>query len=347
MKKKSVSPVALLLGLVFAIMLLHSTAVAGDKVGIFEKILDASGTFDETVAAFEKGLGQSSLILHAKVDINSPDGMQKGRIYVMTSPTYMEAARDEPPNTISAQVLRAAVYEYGEGKRTFINMANPVAHAMVFYSTSDQYDGLLEAAAAAALEIREAAANVPGLSVSEQLEPTREEEAYRKFNGDGPAKMMTMFRNWEKSQSLILEAEAGDFSATVAKVENAIKASTDAGVDRSEGWRLLTQIPVRDDAVYFGITNLYTENSTVSINSDFRRRGKTDEAPYPGMDHIAAFPMEVIVYHDGDKVKAVHYGQMWRMQLYYWDSGYMAFAKYTLIPGRISRSIEETIRGKE
>ncbi|SVD63889.1 uncharacterized protein METZ01_LOCUS416743 [marine metagenome] len=34
-------------------------------------------------------------------------------------------------------------------------------------------------------------------------------------------------------------------------------------------------------------------------------------------------------------MKAVQHGQMWRMHLYYWNSGYVSFAKYTMIPGII------------
>ena len=42
---------------------------------------------------------------------------------------------------ISAQVLRIAVYTHEQA--TFINMANPVAHAMVFYANSSNYDAML------------------------------------------------------------------------------------------------------------------------------------------------------------------------------------------------------------
>jgi hypothetical protein len=37
---------------------------------------------------------------------------------------------------------------------------------------------------------------------------------------------------------------------------------------------------------------------------------------------------------------------MWRMQLYFWDSGYLAFAKNTLIPEIIVSSIEKTLETK-
>jgi hypothetical protein len=331
------------LALVLAFVLGSSNAVAADEYGIFERILEASGSFNDTTAALEKALAESNLTLHAKRDMAYTDKVQQARVYVITSPAYMEAAKDESPDTISAQILRIGVYEFGEGKKVHVNMGNPTAHAMVFYTGSKNYDKLLAAAKTVAQDIKNVAAKIPGTQVSVQLEPVRSEKALNKFNGDGPAKMMAKFRNWSASQNLAFDDKPENFAATVARVENALRASQDKGVEDSSGWRLISKIPVGANAVYFGITNDYTENKCIRINSDFRSEGKSKDAPYPGVDHAPAMPMEVLVINDGKKVKAVHYGQMWRMQLYFWDSGYMAFAKNTLIPSIIFSSIDTAL----
>jgi hypothetical protein len=104
---------------------------------------------------------------------------------------------------------------------------------------------------------------------------------------------------------------------------------------------------VGGNAVYFGITNDYTENKAININSDFRSDGKAKDAPYPGVDHAAALPLEVLVVNDGKETRVLQYGQMWRMQLYFWDSGYMAFAKNTLIPNTIFSSIDKTLTAQK
>ena len=329
--------------LIFAFVLGIGNAFAAEEYGIFERILEASGSFNDTTAALEKALAESKLTLQAKRDLTYTDKVQQARVYVLTSPAYMEAATDETPDTISAQVLRIGVYEYGEGKKVHINMGNPSAHAMVFYAGSKNYDKLLAAAKATAQEIKDVAAKVPGKQVSVQLEPVRAEKTLNKFNGDGPAKMMAKFRNWKESQNEVFKDKAENFNAVVARVENTLRASQDKGVDDSSGWRLISKIPVGSNAVYFGITNDYTENKCIRINSDFRSEGKSKDAPYPGVDHAPAMPMEVLVINDGKEVKVVQYGEMWRMQLYFWDSGYMAFAKNTLIPSIIFSSIDQTL----
>ena len=81
----------------------------------------------------------------------------------------------------------------------------------------------------------------------------------------------------------------------------------------------------------------------VRINSRFRSEGKSEAAPYPGVDHVTALPTEVLVVNDGNLTRVVHYGQMWRMQLYFWDSGYRAFTANMGVPGKIAGSIKDTI----
>ncbi len=344
MRTSVFSPVRRFFAAVMVLLLGAGPAIAADEeiYGIFERVLEASGSFNDTTTALEKALSESKLTVLAKRDITYTDKRQQARVYVLTSPTYQEATKGEAANTISAQVLRIGVYEFDAGKKTHINMANPTAHAMVFYAGAKNYNNLIAASKAVAQEIRDVAAKVPGKAVAIQLEPTRTEKSLNKFNGDGPAKMMAKFRKWEDSQNLVFSSKPEDFQATVAKVEQALTASKDKGTDDSSGWSLIAKVAT-SNAVYFGISNHYTENKTTRINSDFRSEGKSDDAPYPGVDHAPALPLEVIVFNDGKEVKVVQYGEMWRMQLYFWDSGYLAFAKNTLIPQIIFDSIDTAL----
>lgn len=339
----SLRRIGIVIGALFAVFGWVGAAQAADEYGIFERVLEASGSFEDTTAALEKSLAESKLTLQGKEDLKIPDGIQKARVYILTSPSYLAAAKDLPPNTISAQILRIGVYQYGEGKKTQVNMANPIAHAMVFYAGTEQYPQMIAAAKAAAQEIKDVVAKVPGTQTSVQLEPTRSEKSLNKFNGDGPAKMMAKFRNWSESQNLVFSDKPDNFAATVAKVESLLNASKDKGTDDASGWNLISKIPVGSNAVYFGISNAYTENKAIRINSDFRSDGKTKDAPYPGVDHTPALPLEVLVINTGKDVKVVQYGEMWRMQLYFWDSGYLAFTKNTLVPNTIFGSIDKAL----
>lgn len=316
---------------------------ANDDIGIFEEIHASSVSFDETTAAVDAAFASSGLVLQATHDVRVPDQKQRARVYVLTSPTYAEAAKDESVRTISAQVLRLAVYTQGDEQKTFINMANPVAHAMVFYAKSPNYDALVAAAKQVAGEMRDLVKAVPGSAMSRQQEPMRSENHYRAFKGDGPARMMAKFRTFEKSQLELIEDSADNFDAVVEKVTAALSKRAVAGADESEGWEQLALIRISDDAVYIGVTNPYIEDKMIRINSRFRKDRKSDRSPYPGVDHVAALPTDILIVREGSATLVLHYGQMWRMQLYFWDSGYRAFTANVGVPSTIANSIEDTI----
>ena len=324
-------------------VLIALPAQADDKIGIFETIHESSVSFTETTAAIESALKTSGLLLHGSHDVRLPDDTHQARIYVLTSPSYLDAAAAESPRTVSAQVLRVAVFTWGEELKTYVNMANPVAHAMVFYADSDNYDALIAAAGSAADEIRQIVSGLPGAAVSRGIKPLRTEKHYNKYKGDGPARVMAKFRTWEKSQLAILEDTAENFDAVVEQVTTALSGSDVSSAEDTTGWEVIAKIPLREDVVYLGLTNPYIEDKMVRINSRFRSDGKSDSAPYPGVDHLSALPTEVLVVRDGDETLVLHYGQMWRMQLYFWDSGYRAFTANMGVPGAIANSIEDTI----
>ena len=318
---------------------------ADEELGIFELLKVSDVSFDETAAALVTALGSSELMLHATHDVRVPGDLHKARVYVLSSPTYADAAQDESPNTISAQILRMAVYTSGDEQATYINMANPVAHAMVYYADSSSYDDLVAAARTVAGEMREVAAAVPGETVSQQLQPIRTEKHYNKYKGDGPARMMAKFRTFDKSQLEILNDSADNFDAVVGKVRNALDSSSVSDAEDTTGWETVAVVELRDDAVYIGVTNPYIEDRMVQINSRFRKDGKSEKSPYPGVDHVSALPTDILVIRDGDRSRVLHYGQMWRMQLYFWDSGYRAFTANVGVPSAIANSIEDTVAG--
>ena len=134
---------------------------ADEKIGIFETIHASSLSFENTTIALDAALALSGLVLHAAHDVRVPQNKHQARVYVLTSPSYADAAKGESARTISAQILRIAVYTQGDEQKTYINMANPVAHAMVFYANSQNYDALLDAARVVASALREIAAEVP------------------------------------------------------------------------------------------------------------------------------------------------------------------------------------------
>ena len=316
---------------------------ADDDIGIFETILESSASFSETNEALEQAIGGSDLQLHGTHVVTVPGGAHQATLYVLTSPALLDAAAGESPRTVSAQLLRIAVFTSGEEQNTFVNMANPVPHAMIFFAESENYHALVKTAGDVAEQMRDLVSAIPGNIVSVQTAPFRKEKKYRGFNGDGPAKMMAKFRTWDESQLPIFEDTADNFDAVVDKVVAKLGDGNIDGADEADGWTIVSNIRLRDDVVHIGLTNPYIEDKMIGINSRFRKEGKSDLSPYPGVDHVAALPTELLIVKEGDKTLVLQYGQMWRMQLYFWDSGYRAFTANVGVPGNIVKSIEEAV----
>ena len=316
---------------------------AEDEIGVFETLHESSVSFSETAAALEDAIAASSLNLHAMHDVRVPEDKHQARLYVLTSPAFIEAAAAESPRTASALLLRVAVFTAGAEQAARVNMANPVAHAMVYFDESPRYDALLAAARNAAGELRGLVESIPGEAVSVQVEPIRSEKQYRGYNGDGPAKMMAGFDQWDESQRILIEDTAENFDAVVERVVANLGNDEVVNAEEPVGWEIVSQVRMRDDAVHIGLTNPYIEDRMIGINSRYRKEGKSDTSPYPGVDHIAALPTELLIVREGGQTLVIHYGQMWRMQLYFWDSGYRAFTANMGVPGNIVDSIEEAV----
>lgn len=342
------SPIRRAIYLLVAALLLvvnPSTAVAKDKIGIFQKVLETPRSFAETTTALEQSIAGSNLELLGRTDIAVPEDAQKSRTYVLTSPSFNQVALGKmAPDEVSVLILRIGVYEaYG---KVHVNIANPEALANVYFADEKQKDALMGAAAAAKNQLIKVIRAVPGIPTDEQQEPTRKAKKYRGYNGDGPAKMMAKFRDFRES---ILTAKEVDGSTPIDAIIDELKnnAAGSLAADKEKGWEVVAVKKFTDDLAWMGIQNAYTGLKCININSDFRFGDKTDDTKYPGVDHAPAMPMELLILKGDDgNWRIAHYGQMWRMQLFFWDSGYAAFAKNTLVPAIIFGDIEKMVKGE-
>ena len=152
------------------------------------------------------------------------------------------------------------------------------------------------------------------------------EKHYNKYKGDGPRKDDGQVPDLAEEPAADRRRYGREFRRPSSiGFSGRLEAREPRTRPSSYGWEKLTMIRVREDAVYIGLTNPYIEDRMVQHQLPFRGDDKTELAPYPGVDHVAALPTDVLIIKEGDKTVVLHYGQMWRMQLYFWDSGYRAF----------------------
>ena len=115
-----------------------------------------------------------------------------------------------------------------------------------------------------------------------------------------------------------------------------------AGIEgSSSGWELVYRLDLQaQGAVVLGVNSRKMEAKAYSIAGERRRYASS---PCPGIDHAAAFPVEVVVLAEGESVKVALLDGMYRMKVYFEDAGKLAFAKNMTMPGKIEKEIREMV----
>jgi hypothetical protein len=122
-----------------------------------------------------------------------------------------------------------------------------------------------------------------------------------------------------------------------AEVAEALKA----GLTEAAGWHAIYVYKASEDVFIVGLTSAKTEGRAFGIAGEKRA---TEANPFPGLDHAAAFPIEVVVTKSGTGSSVTLLKEMWRMKLYFQDAGNWAIMKNMQMPGDIQNEIEAAVR---
>ncbi|MCK5146464.1 hypothetical protein KAR48_06885 [bacterium] len=327
------------------LILLFTVQVQADdiKIGVYTHLIEIpGGDFDAVCAQLETALTASDFDSAGAWELDTPNPHDyRAKVFVITDSAYTVAVSALEGHRFLAVPLRFAVYE-GVGKQSIkINMTNPVAAAMVYFHEADGYTSLIESARLLKdrmVMIVDGA--FEGSITSEDIAPLRSESALNGYNGDGPAKVMAMFKNYRKSLKAVSKEKSGDNAQ--AAFEKAC-AVFEANIAKTkEGWKIIASTS-GDRRKLYSISRPETEALAMKIVGIAR---DSDDDPVPGIDHAAAFPIEVLIFEEDGKILTTTLGEMWRMQFYFWDAGYGAFAKHAQVPSQIFGSIKKVIKGK-
>jgi len=92
-----------------------------------------------------------------------------------------------------------------------------------------------------------------------------------------------------------------------------------------------------------GLTGERMESRSFSIVGRGSDKSRSDFA-CPGVDHAAAYPIEVVFVQDGDSVRVQLVEAMFRMKMFFEDAGKMKFARNMGMPGSIEDEIRDLVR---
>jgi hypothetical protein len=300
--------------------LLHPAAlVAGvEKTqGVYVTLLSGLKTdVGGTAAKAESSLKAAGFEILGSFDNGVPSGCgDKARTIVFTSPAWSSEVLSGGGDKAFGLAMRLEVYSDASG--VSVAVLNPVSLLRTFYGSD-----VKDASAQKAVEAVVAALASLGAVAPKQAGQLRDTGAIGGMGGGAFA---------EKIVTVLASAKPP------AEVAEALRS----GIADLAGWHSVYAYRASEDVFVVGVTNARTEGRAFGIAGEKRA---TEKNPFPGLDHAAAFPIEVVVAKRGDGSTVTLLKEMWRMKLYFQDAGNWAFMKNMQMPGDIQNEIEVAVR---
>ena len=306
------------------IVVLFGSVGSADEYGVFVKIMErAKGSFDEVSAKVERALKEGGWEILTTYDTGTPeDSAFHSRVIIFTSPTYTASIMSYGVKAAFALPLRVGVYE----DKTGINIAllNPVATNRTMVHETRTKKPSLSTVETISTAIAKA---VEGTKVTKQMGEIRKAGKLEGFgNDDFRDKIVTIYWARRDTESV--------YKRIVENVKYGIQHNT-------KNWELVYTLDLPSyGTTIFGIGNADIERMAFSIS---REKKSNKFFKFPVLYHNTAFPIEVIVYKEGGRVKVVTLEETYRMKYYFEDAGFWVFIKYFRKPGHIQDEIAEMV----
>jgi len=300
----------------------------GPAFGVYVRVLDAPvGSYVEVTAALPDLLASAGWELRASYDAATGDCDYNARVYVVTAPMWTAAVAGSGVDAAFVIPLRIAVYQDELG--THVSLANPQSLVRTIVSET----GYERAAAEVVTRLQALLAPLPGKVIAEQYGQMRDEGLIGKTmgvvaGGPFPSKV---------------EDLGGMKASSTVGVTQLAQAFAEAARTPTRRWGLHSVYRVDLPAQQLSIIGITGDKMEAKAFGIVGKGGDDSRESYscPGIDHAAAFPVEVVVVRDGDKVELRSVDAMFRMKMYFEDAGTMKFAANMAMPGSIENEIRD------
>ena len=353
------------------LLFLFPPLVYAADYGIYEKVIEnAAATPEEVAAQIATAIESSPLTLLDKLHLATPNLVQqdetkhtdfKAFLVLATCPSFDSTVVSFSTRYAADWILRVGIYEDEHGTQVQIANLETLTRIICNDLPDDDYRTVVTAAKKLMTNVRQiiASAAVAGKEVSIQMPPIRSEKRLRKAKKDMPMMVgpLTYFKS-SKQFPILWEQPVGEdasetFNRVLAEVEKNISQFQPSEKDTRYHWcnnpglNLKWQIACTVklagiNAAVIGITRGRTEALSFHICGMKR---ESDTNPTPGIDHVAAYPIEVVVFEETGKIKVGTAREMFRMDMFFWDAGKMAFMKYMNMPKTLDKSIKNAVVG--
>jgi hypothetical protein len=352
-------------------ILLLSFAIYADDVehGMYMlTVKNAKGDFEKISSSVIKSIESSGFKILAERDVSTPDNVRedgkdlcgyKGKLIVFTSEDYIKMLTSFGNKYLVASFLRIGVHETNEGIQIII--ADPeTINRIIFNDLNDKnYEQVVKKTLPFKSKIITSIHSLKlETNVEEIRDPKRSTEDLREAARDmfmmvGP---MTFFTDEDQFpeiysqkndngiqgiENLKLEMFKNIESFQQTKDDSEYRWTKNPNEDLK--WKVVGEVISPDKkAVLFGLTRNRTEAVSFYIVGD-----ETEQNKCPGLDHLTAYPIEVLLMIEDENIVVYTPREMFRMDMYFWDAGMGAFMNHMSMPDILDESIYLALFGKE
>jgi hypothetical protein len=301
-------------------------------------------------------------------DISTPDRVREdvedicgfnGKLVMFTSDDYIKMLTSFDNKYLVASFLKIGIYETDKGIE--INIADiETINRIVFNDMGDsEYANAITETHPYKTKIIDALHSLPyGDKVEDAMEPIRETDELRDADRDmfmmvGP---MTLFEDEDQFPVIYEEKEETDVArieslkelmynniSTFKPNEEDYEYRWTADPETDLQWQIIGEVHSPDNkAIMFGLTCSRTESESFRIVGD-----ETETNKCPGLNHLTAYPIEVLLMLNENGLVVHTAREMFRMDMYFWDAGMAAFMDHMGMPGMLDDSIYSALFAKE
>src|SRR5512143_3711170 len=262
-----------------ALFALAGQALAAAKEqGVYVKLLEGmKADAGQTAQAAGSALKNAGFTVLATYENGVPQGCRfKAFTVVFARPDYTNRVLAGGPDKGFALPLRLGIYEDEAGVNAA--MVNPVSIDRTIF----QGNSMDEPAEKVVAEVA-AALKAVGPVTAKQIGQMRDSGEISGMGG-GPF------------------PEKVEVGATSSRPIAEMAVAMEKGMTDKSGWHVVYAYKASEAVTIVGVTNAKTEGRAFGIAGEKRATGKN---PFPGVDHAAAFPIEVVLYKKGGSTTAV------------------------------------------
>lgn len=358
---------------IILILLLNSLIFASDH-GIYLKVVSGINKNIEEVGNNVKTLfDNSGFTILNYIDVSVPDVVRekenekcgyKAKLLILSSKSFIKTITKYDNKYLTAAFIRIGIYESPEGVNIVI--ADPETINKIVFN--DLYENDQEKEYKKVVEetktlksalIKKIHSLAYGIKVAQNMPPIRSDKDLMEsardmfmmvgkmtfFNDEDQFPVIYKIKNTMGKEGLVyikekIKRNLKKFKPLQEDIDYRPTFSPDV-----LKWKIVSEVYSPDSsAILLGLTRPRTEGLSFNIAGASREDEKNK---CPGIDHVAAYPIEVLVMEEDGYLIVQTARQMFRMDMYFWDAGMPAFMDHMSMPAILDNSLRKALLGND